>query len=269
MIFNVTSGGGSGLNLKVVGGTTQPENPRENTIWINTDTAITGYVLSPTQPETVAEGVVWLKTADEGVEINVGKKNAVLLHLASATMIIGSIIQRVDGDVYANGKWTSFSRKSLTLYNAGDECVDVTGGFGIDGFTVSYTSGKISLQLPKKNSDNMYFESISGSSRLTKAAISQNRIDLSGFASLKVDLKLLAGSKTYKNYMKIGVFVDNDLFIPDDFLAYTSSNYDDLNKNVTYYIDISQINVAAYVGLIGGYINTSGHSAEIYKLELV
>ena len=37
-------GGGGGLNLKVVGGTTQPTNPRENTIWVNTTTAITGYV---------------------------------------------------------------------------------------------------------------------------------------------------------------------------------------------------------------------------------
>lgn len=36
--------GGARLNFKIVGGTTRPETPRENTIWINTDTAIGEYV---------------------------------------------------------------------------------------------------------------------------------------------------------------------------------------------------------------------------------
>ena len=48
--------GGAGLNFKIVGGTTRPETPRENTIWINTDTAIGEYQFSSTQPATRADG---------------------------------------------------------------------------------------------------------------------------------------------------------------------------------------------------------------------
>jgi hypothetical protein len=110
-------GGGGGLNLKVVGGTTQPTNPRENTIWVNTATAITGYVLSPTQPQTGTEGLVWLKTADTGVEINVGRKNAVLLHLAMSQVYSGGGWKTVKGYVYKSSAWIQFG--FLALYKDG------------------------------------------------------------------------------------------------------------------------------------------------------
>lgn len=56
MIFNITSGGsagggaGAGLNFKVVGGTTAPSNPSENTIWVNTSTTISSWSFSSENP---------------------------------------------------------------------------------------------------------------------------------------------------------------------------------------------------------------------------
>lgn len=53
MIFNMTGGGGvagAGLNFKVVGGTTQPTSPSENTIWVNTSTAITSWSFGANEP---------------------------------------------------------------------------------------------------------------------------------------------------------------------------------------------------------------------------
>lgn len=49
MIFNM-NGGGAALNFKVVGGTSAPTSPAENTIWINTDTEVSGYVFSNKDP---------------------------------------------------------------------------------------------------------------------------------------------------------------------------------------------------------------------------
>lgn len=115
MIFNVTGGGGGGLNLKVVGGTTKPANPRENTIWVNTTTAITGYALSPTQPSTGTEGLVWLKTADTGIEINIGRKNAVLLHLAMPQVYSGGGWKPVDGYAYTSGMWTKIDNSTYLV----------------------------------------------------------------------------------------------------------------------------------------------------------
>lgn len=111
-------GGGSGLNLKVVGGATQPTAPRENTIWVNTTTAITGYALSPTQPENGTEGLVWIKTADTGVEISVGKKNAVLLlHLAMSQVYSGGVWKPIEGYVYASGMWTQIDNSTYLVRN--------------------------------------------------------------------------------------------------------------------------------------------------------
>lgn len=42
-------GGGTSLNFKVVGNP-QPENPKVNTIWVNTDVRITGWLFAPENP---------------------------------------------------------------------------------------------------------------------------------------------------------------------------------------------------------------------------
>lgn len=106
MIGPTNARGGGGLNIKVVGGTTKPANPRDNTIWVNTSVAITGYVLSPTKPGTGTEGQVWLQTANSGVEINVGKRNAVLLHITTCNLYTGGSWQMVSASVYVSGAWT-------------------------------------------------------------------------------------------------------------------------------------------------------------------
>lgn len=135
-------GGGGGLNLKVVGGTTRPTTPRENTIWVNTTTAITGYVLSPTQPETGTEGLVWLKTANAGVEINVGRKNAVLLHLASCKIYTRSKWDYVEAHVYKDTIWVQFASKLVPGEYTAVEYIQGTGKqyikSGLTGFTHLY-----------------------------------------------------------------------------------------------------------------------------------
>ncbi|MBQ5841371.1 MAG: hypothetical protein IIW40_05395, partial [Clostridia bacterium] len=45
-----TNVGGMGLNFKVVGGTVQPENPRENMLWINTDVDIESWTFAAENP---------------------------------------------------------------------------------------------------------------------------------------------------------------------------------------------------------------------------
>lgn len=106
-------GGGGGLSLKVIGGTAKPANPRENVIWINTNISIASYILSPTQPETATDGMVWLRTADSGVEINAGRKNAVLLCLGNAALYAGGTWTYVEGYIYTSSKWVQFSSERL------------------------------------------------------------------------------------------------------------------------------------------------------------
>ena len=154
MIGPTNARGGGGLNLKVVGGTTKPANPRENTIWVNTTTAITGYALSPTQPETGTEGLVWLKTADTGVEINVGRKNAVLLHLMQAKLYVNGKWANVEGYVYTGGQWKQFSAKRLYLIENGKKLVDFTQ-IGSGSITEKET-GYVTVETSSNNATVVY-----------------------------------------------------------------------------------------------------------------
>lgn len=197
---NAGGSGGGGLSLKVVGGATKPTSPRENTIWVNTTTAITGYVLSPTQPETGTEGLVWLKTADTGVEINVGRKNAVQLHLASGMLYTGAAWENVECSAFSNGIWTQFSFLRVYLYNAGNQCEALTGGWAI----TNHSNGTSELmdtyiQISNKGTDS---NSISNTHTLSK-------VELSGYSKLcaQVDITEMLGTGKI-SYIKFGLGSD-------------------------------------------------------------
>lgn len=174
---NAGGSGGGGLNLKVAGSATKPTSPRENTIWVNTTTAITGYILSPTQPENGTEGLVWLKISDTGVEINVGKKNAVLLHLADAKLYTGGVWANIEGWTYAGASWTQFSWQRLYLFKDGVDNTELTGGWTNKGWKVySSSAGTVSIADGQIN-----FNLVSNGYR---GGGTGNAINLNGFKTL-------------------------------------------------------------------------------------
>lgn len=128
--FLYGNGGGSELNFKVVGGTTQPGNPKENTIWVNTDTAITAWVFSASEPESPIAGMVWIATANTGsVNANLLKKNAVTVCLLSAKQYIGGSWSNKAAYIYQDASWVQFSSELVYLYDTGSECTGITGGW--------------------------------------------------------------------------------------------------------------------------------------------
>ena len=87
--FKHGAGGGNPLNFKVVGGTEQPANPKENMIWVNTDQKITGWVFSAEQPTEPAEGMVWIATPSPNtIAFNALKKNTVMVYPNAATQYV-------------------------------------------------------------------------------------------------------------------------------------------------------------------------------------
>lgn len=132
--------GGAGLNFKIVGGTTRPQNPRENTIWINTDTAIGEYQFSSTKPKTKADGSglqkgdVWIATQDESlVFLNVLKKQAVILRLGKVLQYIDSDFELKAGKIYQSGQWKDIE-SSLILIDDGNLLTEETGGVTLINF---------------------------------------------------------------------------------------------------------------------------------------
>ena len=79
-----TGGGCTSLNFKVVGNP-QPSNPKEHTIWVDTDVPISSYVFSATEPEAPEEGMVWISIGtSSAVEFNALKKNALQVYPIAA-----------------------------------------------------------------------------------------------------------------------------------------------------------------------------------------
>lgn len=102
---------GGGLNFEVIGGTTEPTNPKENTIWINTDAEITNYVFSATEPETSIEGTVWIGVGtSSSTAFLVTKKDAIMIYPVFARQYISGEWVDVSTKIYQDSEWKSLAR---------------------------------------------------------------------------------------------------------------------------------------------------------------
>lgn len=114
---------GTALNFRVLGGTVRPASPRENDIWIVTDTPIQGWVLSQEQPEP-EEGLVWIGVGTGDTGFNALKKNGILLTPVSAQLYSGGW-ENVEAFLYAGG-WVQFgSLLPEYFYKDGDATVEL------------------------------------------------------------------------------------------------------------------------------------------------
>ena len=104
-----SSGGGTSLNFKVIGGTTQPENPKENTIWVNTDIEIISWEFSTVTPGSPAAGMVWIKTRfGSSTPFNALKKNEVWVYPFSTQQYLDGAWADKTAMIYVGGVWSLF-----------------------------------------------------------------------------------------------------------------------------------------------------------------
>lgn len=108
--------GSSPLNFKVVGGETEPANPVENTVWINTPNEITSWIFSVDEPTEPADGAVWIRTGkSSNAEFNALKQNSINVYPLLCKQYIGNSWMRKESMMYRDGEWESFSENILDL----------------------------------------------------------------------------------------------------------------------------------------------------------
>lgn len=190
MIFNVSGGGGTALNFRVVGGTEAPANPAENCIWVNTEVDITSWIFSAEEPSPAEPGMVWIKVAASScVPFNALKKNGVMVYPLSAEQYVDGAWVAVTATSYQGSAWVEWI---TYLYNRGDECTDCGGEWVSKAWKMSSDAGTTSQTYEiTKNDDNMKFTK---TGQIGAVMYKENAIDLTNVKAIHFKGELYCGS---------------------------------------------------------------------------
>lgn len=253
MIFNVSGGGGTALNFRVVGGTEAPANPAANCIWVNTDVDITGWVFSAEEPSPAEPGMVWIRIdTSSPVAFNALKKNGIMVYPMSAIQYVGGTWVSKPAKSYQGG-WVDWI---LRLYNPGNEFEEVTGGF-----SKAYENS-VGTRTLTKNSDSLFLQTAgtsSGGANFTVAT--ENLIDLTSFSTLYARIAF-TNSKYTRFYLAAGT--SKNAGLSGDCAFYTSASTEGVVE-----LDISNLSGEYYVwvGLGGTQASNSGN-CYVYEVYL-
>ena len=174
--------GGTELNFEVVGGTTQPSNPKENTIWVNTETEITGWEIRESEPESPYEGMVWIAVATSGyTEISVVSDLSIYINPSRCKQYVSSTWVDKKAMTYKGGEWNEWV---TYLYRRGDTCDAITGGWQARGLKYSSTAIATTPTM-QLNEDHIYGKLTQNGTNGNGGPIeTKNSIDLTNYSLL-------------------------------------------------------------------------------------
>ena len=181
------------LNFEVVGGTSRPANPKENTIWVNTITNITSYVFSLEEPSSKTEGMVWFElgsTGNIGFEAINNNADLIELHPVTAYQRISGVWKEKQSSIYKENKWAAFKH---ILYVLKDRAIDPTVGSYVNVASSPMSNGVIQATRNDSTGNYGYFSS---------------RITLNGnFKTLRVHANVtnVAASSSTTYLLRVGV----------------------------------------------------------------
>ncbi|MBO5887456.1 MAG: hypothetical protein J6Q60_05495 [Bacteroidaceae bacterium] len=168
-------GGGAGLNFKVVGNP-KPADPKENTIWANTDAKITSYIFTALEPDHAEEGALWISISTTGSSaFNVLKKNGIVICPQSAKQFIGGVWESLDAEIYQGGRWIEWVTYLLSA-----------GGFATElGDMTSYGENGVNIQVSSLVGGGIYVQRTSNNGGYV-ALCSEYAIDISEFNTMRI-----------------------------------------------------------------------------------
>lgn len=212
MLGRTNAGGGMSLNFQIVGGTTQPTGPKENTIWVSTSEKITSWVLSATEPKAPEEGMVWITYGTSGaIEINALKKNGIQFFPVSAKQYVSGSWTARDMKVYQDGSWGVSIRY---LHKNGDQCTSETGGWQTVPIFVA-SDYPMTKGTPTVTTYNQRTTIQIGASWKAGLYVTKNKIDLGGFRTLTAKVSNVSNGASEINcalciYTNIGNYAFSD-----------------------------------------------------------
>lgn len=178
--------GGADINFEVVGGMVRPSDPKENTIWVETEHEITGWAFSADEPEEPADGMVWiLTTLDRFASFNALKNKAVMVYPREAMQYFDGKWNSMKAESFAGGEWTPWI---LYLYKEGNEYEDVTGGWKAVNTKPASGYGNAITPTIERNTGSIKFVISSASTSGGGLCYMSNKIDLTPYDTLYVSM---------------------------------------------------------------------------------
>lgn len=247
---NTGGGGSGGLNFQVIGGTTAPSNPKENMIWVNTDTPITSWIFSATEPSPAEAGMVWIFTGTSStVEFNALKKNGIQVYPISAKQYVNGTWVEVVAKSYQNGEWKGWN---LYIFKSGE-------GENIPLYSSVEKTNNVSVTI---DNEKIHVDAKASAESMSRIGTSVP-VDITNYGLLKIEVQ-----GTYRggaNYISTQGFVfgisanklvwgtgDNNKYAAKLFVS--SSDF-----SGTHSLDISSLAGEYYISF-GGYID-----ADVYN----
>lgn len=177
------------LNYSVVGGTTQPTNPTENMIWVNTDQTINKIYFHDVEPKIKQQGDIWIYTGkSSSVSFNALSIENNLFNSIYPLYVLqynNSVWEEKKALTFQNNEWVEWATYLVNKKNLNE---DVTGGWtaydGGYGTLGSYTFAE--------NGIKVNLSGTNGSIALRTV----NLIDLTDFSTLTIaiDTTVIGGS---------------------------------------------------------------------------
>lgn len=172
----------SNLNFKVYRVPSRPTAPgAENDIAIISSVPMSNWIMSPEKPSGIprTDGDVWIQYSTSGDTRNILKQNALMIATISAWQYVdGSWVDR-EAVSCQGGVWVDLV---TYLFNNGNQCVDITGGWTSDGYSYgSYTT------VPATIGDTMIVSAtLTGGSNRACVVGTVNKVDLTNIDILRI-----------------------------------------------------------------------------------
>ena len=245
MIINMIGGGlGGKIKAITVSGESELPSTADGTIAIVSSTPAGTVYVQGTEPESPATGDVWVLVDSSGDNIiTIGN---VQVYPAQARQYVDGAWVDVTAYLRMDGAWAVLAYPSIYLYNRGDQCTDVTGGWaGNKWYGGTYTF----------NADNIYLTVANGGNQ-PSAIQTKNPVDVTNYKTLKF---IGSTSDTLVKNITFGLLESSLLGSIDDSMERGFAVYgqkDPLTGDFILTVDVSECNGTYYVGLFTRKTNT-------------
>ena len=254
--------GGAGLNFRIVGGTSQPASPTENTIWVETQLAVKGFQFSHIPPQTRPDGSA-LVTGDVWVVIdssrdtyfNALKKDCITVCVDGCYQWDGTEWAYKKSQIYIDGVWHRLET-TIIYVNTDGVNTDAVG----DMTLIVYTSATVQEK-------QLVISSGKGDYTSYPTAFAEKKVSLTGRNTLTVTFK---GGTNYHPIV-FGVHTNKTTAwnnIATKCAPYGTEQIDSGNSSIknmnTFTYDVSQFNGDYYL-FVGGRRNANYGSTVTIK----